>query len=156
MKGGTIVKHQIHVGPEIRSINNIMMRKMDCMATRQGEDATIMIHGWVLGYLYNQKERDIYQKDIEKEFRLSRAAVTCILKALEEKGCIKRESVDFDARLKRIALLPKGIEIHKKSFDNIKLMEEILKENIEEDELIIFLKVVNQMKNNLLESDKLK
>lgn len=150
------MKHEMHIGPEIRSVNNIMMRKMDCLARKQGEDATIMVHGWILGYLYSQEAKDIYQKDIEKEFRLSRATVTCILKALEEKGCIKRKSVEFDARLKRIILLPKGIEIHKKSFANIKLMEEVLKKNIDEDELEIFLKVVNQMKNNLLESDKLR
>lgn len=62
--------------------------------------------------------------------------------------------MDFDARLKRIILLPKGVEIHKKSFDNVKLMEEILKQNISEEDLETFFRVTNQMKENILNAEK--
>ena len=45
---------------------------------------------------------DVYQKDIEEEFRIRKSTVTGILKLLEKNGFIRRESVPQDARLKRI------------------------------------------------------
>lgn len=76
-----------HVGPQLRSLNNLLMRKMEGLALKHGEeDATAMLHGWILGWLYRHGDEAIYQKDMEKEFRLSKPAVTSILKHLESRG----------------------------------------------------------------------
>lgn len=142
------------VGFEIRTLNNMIMRKMESIAVRHGEDAPTMSHGWILGYLYNHGDEDIYQRDIEKMFKLSRSAVTSILKILEERGCIKRQSVEFDARLKKIVILPKGIEIYKMSLEDIQIMDNILERNISKEDLKAFYRVMDQAKKNLIESEQ--
>lgn len=146
------MKEKRAIGFEVRTLNNMLMRKLESIAVRHGEDAPTMAHGWILGYLYHHSGDDVYQRDIERIFKLSRSAVTCILKNLEERGCIKRESVAFDARLKKIVLLPKGIEIHKMSMEDVKIMDNIMGKNISKEDLEVFYRVVDQVKRNLMES----
>ena len=58
------------------------------------------------------REGAVYQKDIEQCFGLRSPSVTGMLKQLEAKGLIRRETECGDARLKRIVLTEaaKGIE----------------------------------------------
>ena len=44
----------------------------------------------------------IIRKDIEEEFQIRKSTVTGILQLMEKNGFIYRESVEKDARLKRI------------------------------------------------------
>ena len=34
----------------------------------EGLDEIALMHGWILRYLYEHQDKEIYQKDIEKEF----------------------------------------------------------------------------------------
>ena len=52
-------------------------------------------------------DTEIYQKDIEQEFKVSRATASNMLQLMERKGLIVRESVSCDARLKKISLTRK-------------------------------------------------
>ena len=38
------------------------------------------IHGWVIGYLYDNREKEIFQKDLESTFCIARSTVTKIVK----------------------------------------------------------------------------
>lgn len=62
----------------------------------------------VLDYLITNKESDIYQRDIEKQFSIRRPTATNMLKKMEEHGLIKRVPVPDDARLKKIMLTDKS------------------------------------------------
>lgn len=140
------------IGFQVRIVNNMFMRHMENLALTHGEEAASVSHGWVLGYLCRNKDKDIYQKDLEKEFNLSRATVTKILKLLEERGCIERQSVDFDARLKKIILLEKGIMIHKMSYDDVIMTENLMAKNISKEDLEVFNRVMEQVMKNLSQS----
>ena len=61
---------------------------------------------------YNNRDRDIFQKDVETEFSIGRSTVTNILKLMEKKGYIRREAVPQDGRLKRLVLLDKGMALN--------------------------------------------
>lgn len=143
-------KRKKSIGLEVRKLNNMFMRRMESVASNYGDDAITVVHGWILGYLFHRKDTDTFQKDIEKELSLSRSSVTCILKILEEKGCIRRESVDFDARLKKIVLLPRGEEIHNKSIRDVLEIEDMLCEDISDEDLEVFYRVIDKAKSNLL------
>ncbi|WP_125770926.1 MarR family winged helix-turn-helix transcriptional regulator [Companilactobacillus furfuricola] len=54
---------------------------------------------------------DIFQKDIEAEFNIRRSTATNILKIMEKKELIKRESVESDSRLKKIVVLDKSLRL---------------------------------------------
>lgn len=57
-------------------------------------------------------DRNIFQKDIEQEFSISRATVSNLVQLVEKKGYISREAISEDARLKKLVLTNKGIEAH--------------------------------------------
>ena len=62
------------------------------------------LQGGILGYLYYHDKEPVYQKDLEKEFRISRATATNTLQVMERDGLLMRQAVDKDARLKRIRM----------------------------------------------------
>ena len=68
------------------------------------------MNGWIMRYLYENRKKDIFQKDIEKFFSIGRSTVTNIIQILEKKGYVRRESVEYDARLKKVILTEQGIE----------------------------------------------
>lgn len=101
------------IGHEIKAINQVIQRKIFSSVANAGIDKITVMHGWIMEYLYKNRKRDVYQKDIESEFAISRSTVTNIVKLMEKKGYIKRASVKSDARLKKIILTDKGSETYK-------------------------------------------
>ncbi len=57
----------------------------------------------------------MFQRDIEREFSITRSTVTNILQLMERKGYIERRSVPQDARLKQLVLTEEGICFHEKT-----------------------------------------
>ena len=92
---------------------------------------------------------NIFQKDIEAEFKICRSTVTNILKLMEKKGYIKRESVPYDARLKKLVLTDTGRELHEKTKDMIDMLEEQTVAGISKEDLDTFYRVIDQVKNNV-------
>ena len=97
-----------------------------------------MMHGWIIRYLYENREQDIFQKDIEQRFAVGRSTVTNLIQLMEKKGFVKRESVKQDARLKKVILTEKGIASQESFEDIVEHIEEELSEGISEEELHIF------------------
>jgi DNA-binding MarR family transcriptional regulator len=94
---------------------------------------------------------NVYQKEIEREFNLRRSSASELLAHLEQEGYIKRESVDFDARLKRIAITEKAENIRNQVIKDCCEMENRLVEGIAEEELKICNSVLEKMLYNLKE-----
>ena len=85
-----------------RLINTVSHQLKRQMCTHEAEDSLTNIQRHVLHYILFQSLRcDIYQRDVEKEFQIRRSTVTGTLQLLEKKGFIRRESVEWDARLKK-------------------------------------------------------
>lgn len=116
---------------------------------RAGVDELTAMHGWILGYLCRNEDKDIFQKDIEAEFKICRSTVTNILKLMEKKGYIRRESVPYDARLKKLVLTDTGRELHEKTKDMIDILEEQTIEGIAKEDLDTFYRVIDQLKSNV-------
>src|SRR5215510_7586463 len=70
----------------------------------------------LLLYLFDNEDKDMFQRDIEATFKIRRSTVTNLIQSVEKKGYVKRESVESDARLKRLCLTDKAKEIGKKIF----------------------------------------
>ena len=65
----------------------------------------------IIRFLRNNTHRDIYQKDVEKEFGITRSTASRVLVLMEEKGLLTRSGVDHDARLKKLTLTEKSIRM---------------------------------------------
>jgi DNA-binding MarR family transcriptional regulator len=144
------MKRKNTLGFQIKTLDNLFFRNMIAYETSQKDmDEVTVMHGWILGFLNENADRDIFQKDIETEFSIARSTVTSIVKLMEKKGYICRESVEQDGRLKRLVLTEKGCKIHEQHIGYIDLLEERCKRNIAPEEMEVFLAVAEKLKQNL-------
>jgi len=141
------------LGFEIHRTSRIVKRYMDKDASKSYVENITGTHGWVIGYLYNNRHRDIFQKDFEKEFDIRRSTASKILSLMEINDLIIRESVPYDARLKRIVLTEKAIEIQAVVERAFGKMEEKIKEGISEEELAVFFRVLDKVNKNMERND---
>ncbi len=138
-----------HIGYQVKTLNNMIIKKIIAYSSESELDEVTVMHGWILGYLYDNRDKEIFQKDIEKEFEINKSTVTCIIKLMEKKGYIQRQSVEYDGRLKRIRLTDKGEKSHIEALRSIKKVEGILRQNIPDEELDSFFDTINKLKSNL-------
>lgn len=143
-----------HLGFEILRVARLMGKQHECSAVEQDLERMTGTKSYILGYLFHHTEQDIFQRDIEKEFSVSRSGVTATLKKMEENGLIKREGVSQDARLKRIILTKKAKEINNRIEAELAERENLLTCGISVEEQKIFLEILGKMRKNLEKSEK--
>lgn len=143
------MKHKKTIGFEIRTISNLIKRKLEKSPTKQYIDNLTGTHGWIIGYLCHNSDKDIFQKDLENEFSIRRSTATGILKLMEKNELIIRESVPSDARLKKIILTQKALDIHKLVVKDIKQLETQLIQGLSNEEVEAFFSIIEKMKKNM-------
>lgn len=139
-----------HIGYQIKMLNHMISRRVMCISLKNGMDQVTLMHGWIIAWLYENQDKEIFQKDLETQFHITRSTVTNILKLMEKKGYIRRVSVDYDARLKKLVLTEKALKLQKQNFRDVQTMvEQQLVKDIPDEEVRIFLQVLHKMKENL-------
>lgn len=108
----------------------------------------------IIGYILDNYDKEIYQKDLEAVLNLRRATVSGVLQTMERNGLVLRVVNDGDARSKKIILNEKAKKIFASNEKKIAELEKIAVRGIPDDELVIFSKVLSSMKNNLKSIDK--
>lgn len=138
------------IGYELKSLANLIGRYLRERLDKRELNGITGIQGMLIGYLYdNANEREIFQRDIEREFHIRRSTVTGILQLMEGNGLIVRESVAHDARLKRLRLTAKAAMIHEIIMEEINRVEDKLKTGLSDDEIELFFRVIEKMKRNI-------
>ena len=141
------------IGFEIHRSSRLVKRYLDNDATKLYIDKLTGTHGWAIGYLHQNSDRDIFQKDFEQEFNIRPSTASNILSLIEKNGLITRESVPYDARLKKIVLTQKAIDIHQIIENSFEKLEDKLKDGISQEELEIFFRVIDKINNNVERND---
>ena len=135
---------------EIITLNNILKRHLlnigKCEIPKS-PPSPIQIK--IMHYLIENNDRDIYQRDLERDLNLRRATLSGILNTMEKNKLLSRLPSDIDARSKKIILNEKTKEIFTKKMENLMEVENILIRGINKDELTIFLDIIDRMKNNV-------
>lgn len=136
------------IGFRARTLYLAIKRAVDGAKNNKGNGCT-NTHGWVIGYLYDNRRRDVYQKDIEKQFGVRRPTMTEILKLMEKNGLVERVRDEQDARLKKIKLTPLALEIHEKHERDIDNFERYIRQGISEREMNVFFEVMDKISANI-------
>lgn len=134
-------------GRVIGMLSNQIKRQLD--NTIINDTLTGMQGRFLHFILAHSTVQDLFQKDLEEEFNLRRSTATGILQLMEKSGLLYRESVDYDARLKRIVVTPKGEQKKLQVEQSIRVLEEQLQRGISPADLAVFFRVVEQMSKNL-------
>ncbi len=136
------------IGFELHRSSRLVKRYMDSDASKVYVEKMTGTHGWAIGYFYRNRDRDIFQKDFEREFDIRRSTASSILSLMEKNGLITRESVPYDARLKKIVLTQKSVEVHKVVTEAFDRMEKEIGEGISDEELEVFFRVLDKININ--------
>lgn len=139
------------VAPSIRRMNHLMGRNIEAHVRERGMDEITLMHGWIIRYLFANKGKDIFQKDVEKQFCVGRSTVTNILQLMEKKEYLRRESVEQDARLKKLVLTEKGIGLHQCMEHLIDELDRMTIEGITDEELDVFFRVLDKLEVNIMQ-----
>ncbi len=143
------------IGFQIRTLSKLIKRQLDRQAfsgaepLENGEKPGSGFHGWIIGYLYHHRDKDIFQRDLQEAFSIRRSSVTGILQLMEKKGLVIRSSVENDARLKKITLTPEAIALHESVMNGIRKTEESISKGLTAEEKQTFLRICGKIRANL-------
>ena len=107
------------------------------------------MQGFIIGYLCSHSDSDVYQRDIEGEFKIRRSTATGILNLMEKNGLIERKLVSCDARLKKLVLTQKAIDMHNIFLIGIDDIENNARIGLSEDEIKFFFTTLNKIRKNI-------
>ena len=145
-----ISENKLKLGLDISRIHHIISRKMDATVISSIDDNLTVSQAYVIDFIYMEgKEKDIFQKDLEKEFDLKRSSVSLLLNNMEKSDLIQRVPVAEDPRLKKIILTEKAMILNQNISMAINSVENKLSENITLEEINVFYRVLDKIRNNL-------
>ena len=140
-----------HVGAEVKALTHAFRRRFSEAIRQAGADDVSPMQGHIIGYLYFCQDRDVFQRDIEETFNITRSSVTGIVKLMEEKGYLSRQSVQGDARLKKLTLTPKGMEHQQRAMAAIDEVESVSLQGFTPEEIDLFHAFCTRIRTNLSE-----
>lgn len=104
----------------------------------------------ILHYLHLHHKDIIYQRDIEKIIEYRRSTTSGILETMEKNNLIKRINSEVDARSKQIVLTNYSYDLAKIMLKQKEEFDSIIQKSITPEELEIFFKVTDKIKNNIM------
>lgn len=135
------------IGLEIRKLHQIIKHRIE---KDRAQDKMDLTHCQTRILLYiNKQDAPVYQKDIEEFLHIRRSTATEILNVLERDGYIVRKRAEHDGRLKEISITPLTNTVVSSMDSYIDNLEKTLKSNISSEDLKIFYKVLDQVKENI-------
>lgn len=110
-------------------------------------------HGHIIGFLYENRDRSIYQKDIEENFNIRPSTASNMLKTMEKNGLIERKSSKEDARYKKVVLTKKSLDVQEFILRDFNSFNEKMTEGISEEDLAFFFSLLDKINQNIKEAD---
>ena len=107
--------------------------------------------GQVVRFLDNrEKNQDLVLiKDIEQELNITKSVASNLVKRMVQNGLVELEASPKDKRAKFVRLTDKARSQMKQVKAFFERIDKQLMEDIDEDELLIFEKVLNQLQENI-------
>lgn len=138
-----------YMGMEIHSLANMTMRYMDNNSHKKLVDSITGTNSWILGVIAHNQDKEIFQRDLEEKFGITRSTVSKVVNLMVQKGLIERSPVEYDARLKKLSLTDKSKELLSYMHEDNENMDEVLMRGFSEEEKEQLLDYIHRMKINL-------
>ena len=91
----------------------------------------------------------VFQRDVEGAFGMSRSTTTGVLQLMEKNGLILRKSVESDARLKSLIPTEKAAQLDAQICESLRQTEQRLTQGLSDEQLALFLETAERMSANL-------
>jgi len=133
---------------EFMALGNTLRRYYDNSSGINYVDKYTGSNQWILAYLFKNQGHDVFQKDIEEAFLVRPSTVSKAIKLMEKKELIKRESVEYDARLKKLVLTPKAHELSEFIKDDVCEIYHKLTDGLTEKQIKEFSEILKIIRKN--------
>lgn len=134
---------------ELRRLNHLIRRYFENSPVKKQVDKITGTNGWIIGYIAEHPDKEIYQKDLEEQFSITRSTASKVLSLMEKKGLIQRQNVAHDARLRKIVLTQKALDISEMMANEGKQFEETLIKGFTDEEFDNLFYYIRKMKDNI-------
>lgn len=137
------------VGRDIHRLDIAIRRYLDLHLHRRSIQSVTGNNGRIIGYLCDHADEEVCQRDLETAFGVTRSTASKVLSLMESKALITRESVERDARLKRIRLTPAALALSEQMHGDQQAMEALLLRGFTPDEREALADYLRRMRENL-------
>lgn len=138
-----------NLGYEIKTLARMMKQCIDSTEFMRTNEQMTGMQGWVLGYFTHHDGQEIFQRDLEAEFRVRRSTMTQLLNTMEKGGLIERVECEKDRRLKKIVPTPLARDYMRRSEEAILIAEQQLTRGFSKEEIDTFYSFIERCKYNL-------
>ena len=107
------------------------------------------LQGKILKYIVENEGKEIYQKNLEEKFNVSKATISEVLQTMENNKLIERIQNSQDARLKQIILTETSRKRFNEMEKSFRILNQELEKGLSEEEKQQFIVTLNKMKNNI-------
>ena len=135
---------------ELRTLSHLIKRDFDNVMVKINDKYRLTaVQGWVIKYLCDHQNTDVFQRDLENSFSVRRSTMTSVLQLMEKNGLITREPVSYDARLKKLLLTKQAVDIHNHIESSHTELEKRMCEGITQKEQEEFLRIIHKLQKNI-------
>ncbi len=134
---------------ELRTLNNMIMRYMDKHSHKKNIDAITGTNGWIIAFIANRPDKDVFQRDLENIFGITRSTASKVVNLMVHKGLVERQSVPYDARLKKLVLTPRAQELSNLMQQDAVDMETMLTKGFSQEEREQLSGFIARMRENV-------
>lgn len=135
------------IGKLIHMVDVKLKRNIDLLAA-QYNLTSIQFIAMECIYLESQG-KEVFQRDLEKALDVRRSTISNGLGILEKKGYVRRESVHEDARLKKLALTPLGLQVYQDFKKHLEQVEAEDFQMLSQEELCVLTELLERLCKSL-------
>ena len=139
---------ELHCGAKINYVSNIIRREIENLEAIQCLERISGTNSFILVYISDRTE-PVYQKDIEREFGITRSTASKVISLMEAKGMIIRKGVDNDARLKQLVLTPDAMKVVNKVKEDLENFDHKMTSGLSEEEKNNLLFLLSKIEKNI-------
>lgn len=143
---------EIAIGNELRCLNNMIRRAVESSAVLEQAEKLTGANSRFIAYLADHRHSDVFQRDLEKQFSITRSTASKIIKLMEQKGLVERHGVAGDARLKKLVLTDKAMALHEAIMADFQQLEARLTRGFCSEDLAVLTASIERMKQNMGEA----
>lgn len=134
---------------ELKILNNKIKRAADASIPPELKEEVTEMQCRVLGFLTHHSGQDIFQRDVESDFSITRATASKLLAGMERGDLITRSAVAGDARLKKLEPTEHGTAVFLKIRAGMMAFEESMTGNFTPEERKTLLALLRKLEGNI-------
>ena len=141
----------MQVALALRNIDHKTRRFIDNNLKKKTIERVTGTNGFIIGYIAENSHRDVFQRDIEREYGITRSTTSKIISLMISKGLIETGKVSSDGRLKKLMLTKKAKKLAELMQDDSREVDKKLTNGFTPDEIKTLLGYLARIEKNLSE-----